>query len=296
MTMPRPRATPRPAFFAAAALLAAGCGDTPSSPVVRIPDERPSVQDVFVDRTAIDSNGAKRYYQDAVPAFRAYLAGHPHDADAHLEFGILLADLEMDGEALFHLNLFLDAAPDSARRTLAQSRLDEIARRSASGAGLAAGDVMAALDKRNLDYARLREAYGTLQSTNEVLVAENEKLRGKVAELDKRISNMVAGDASKPAQPQPGSLSRLTVQAPPAPAAPPRPAPGATSTPPTTTRPVSTRGGTWPVKPGDTFSNIAHKALGDRNRAREIRDLNTDQAGKFGLFDELPVGIILTLP
>ena len=297
MTMPRPSATPLSALFAAAALLAVGCGEVVRPPVVVVPAERPAVQPVFVDREAVEGEGAKRFTKDVVPAFRAYLAGHPEDADAHLEFGILLADLEMDGEALFHLNLFLDAAPESERSSLAKSRLEAIAARSASGSSRPAGEVMAALDKRNLDYARLREEYGVLQSTNEVLVAENEKLHRDVAELEKRLSLMVAGSASSPARPQPGSLSRLTDRTPPPPAGPSRTAsPGDAPVPPTTTRPVSTRGGTWEVKPGNSLAYIARTVLGDANRAREIRDLNNDQVGKLGLYDELPVGIILTLP
>lgn len=285
--MPRIRPT-APAVLLAAALLA-GCDyGTAPVPPIRPPDGRPNLQRILVEQS--HAQGRDRFRKDAISEYGTYLAYHPEDTEGHLEFGMLLADTENYAEALFHLRLFCDTAPDSEKAPLARQYMEKAAKAlTGTAAAVSSGtvtdsDLIDDIREKNLKIAELKKEMEGLRRQNQELADENERLGSRVSSLERRIELMLSGaDATPTASRRSRELANGRLDAP-------RPDPRPVR------QPVSTPAGEtqiWTVKEGDSLWSIAQKVYGDAARNVDIRNANP---GKIGPKDSLTVGDKLICP
>lgn len=252
-------------------LLTTACLPESQRPVLSIPAGRPNLQEVMVD----PAPGGSSRFQKAAQDYRAYLAAHPEDADGHLELGMLLADLELFGEALYHLRLYESATPTPAKQALLDEYLAKCIKEPPTESA-SEGELVAELTEKNLLVVELKKTIETLQKQTQDLTAENEKLTKRNTELEGRLSIMTSGVDSSPTPARHGSLNLA--------------APTHTQQ----TPPVNARNrGTYKVRSGDTLKSIAQAVYGDPARAADIRSANP---GKVPPNGTLTVGDVLICP
>lgn len=254
--------------------LLSGCAPRSQSPALSIPEGRPDLQAILVQKP--EENPSR--FQKAVHTYRAYLAGHPEDAEGHLEFGMLLTDLELPGEAQFHLRLYEAAGASPTKEKILLEYLEKCEKMTSSGAS-ADGELIAELTQRNIQLSKLRKSAEALEKRNQELTEENEKLEKKLADRDRRISMMLSGSDTETVPPHPADAFSQTKSS------------GSKSS---SGANLSGRTrGTYTVQEGDTLRSIAQKVYGDASRSQDIRSINP---GKVGPKDSLTVGDVLVCP
>ena len=272
-----------------ALVVAAGCDvcGRRDARTVSAPD-RPDLQSVLTDE-----RGGRDRFAAAAAGYRAYLAHHPEDADAHFEMGVLLEDSLADSaEALFHFRVFLDAAPDSEKAALAREYVAKAGKRLAGDAAKSAGRATDSTSKEELtkhieglnrrlasldaDRAALSNQVATLERENASLLDDISSLRRMLVAV--RTGADVAGSGPRKVP----ELTSKTLDAP----KPTTPAPSPSDSP-------ANRRGTYKVKRGDSLWSIAQLMYGDASRNTDIRRANP---GKIGPNDSLTEGDVLIIP
>ena len=284
-------------FLAAGAVafatLAAGCGR--SDGTIHAPAGRPSLQRVLV----AEEEGRGRFVATASKTYRAYLAHHPEDADAHLEMGILLFDaLSEYPEAIFHFQAFLDARPGSEKAEMARAYIAEArkrlsggkASRASSSAPAAGGSAMSAqelelvehIEELNRFIASRNGEFAALSNRVATLERENARLGDDLARTQRRVDILRKGGDSTPTGRRPSpALKNRDLGGP------------VVSSAPTAPPSAANRRGTWQVRRGDSLWKIAQAVYGDASRNVDIRNANP---GKIGPNDQLTEGDILICP
>lgn len=288
-----------PLFFLAllSTLLLSGCGEKEKPASVNVSDRRPNLEKVMLAKSG---KGSARF-KEAAEEYRAYLAGHPRDADGHLELGMLLVDTEYYGEGLFHLRTFLSAAPTSSKAALAQEYIDK-ATAAFSKSGKKGGDAATEVSDtelveniraKNVKIGELNKEIEALQQANGELAQKNEDQAKEIERLEKRVKMMLDGGDASPSGPRRSpELNRRQLDSSPAPS---HPSPSGIQRAAAETKPavpVNPKG-TYEVRAGDSLSSIANKVYGNVNKASDIRRVNP---GKIGPNDSLKAGTILVLP
>lgn len=283
-----PSARFRPIWMLALAVAAAGCDSQARRCAGVVPDvSRPDLQAVLVD----EQGGRNRFATEA-EHFRAYLAHHPEDAEAHLEMGILLLDaLGQSAESLYHFRTFLDAAPESEKAGLAREYVAKATKRLVGELSRSAGadtgstsreELTEHIEDLNRQLARLNADRANLSNQVASLERENAALVTDVASLRRMLADVRNGADVAPARPRKvPELTSKTLDAP-QPVRAPNPA----------ASPVNRRG-TYKVKRGDTLWGIAQLMYGDASRNTDIRKANP---GKIGPNDALTEGDVLIIP
>jgi len=260
-----------PIAMAAFLALAFGCGRT-AGPVTEAERETnyQRARDLY-ERG--DFPAAAEYYKRA-------LAADPNFAKAHLELGLLCDDKLGDPiSAIYHYRCYLELQPDSNKKQLVE---DFIERAKLS---LAAKLPQSPI----IDPSELTR----LQNENAALLRENETLRTRIAELEKRAGAVTvalgalpaavdSGSAAGPPTPVTTSSTAATVMV--APSPPPR------------TEAVSAEpahGRVHVVQKGDTLYSLALRYYGTSTGWERIY-----QANRSGLpsKDQLKVGQQLVIP
>lgn len=271
-----------------ALVVAAGCDvfGRRGARIVSAPD-RPDLQSVLTDE-----QGGRDRFAVAAAGYRAYLAHHPEDADAHFEMGVLLEDSLADSaEALFHFRLFLDAAPDSEKAALAREYAEKASKRLADNAAKAATTATDTTSKEELtkhieglnrrlasldaDRTALSNQVATLERENASLLDDISSLRRMLVAVRTGADVAASGPRKVP------ELTSKTLDAP-------KPA----HTPSPADSPANRRG-TYKVKRGDSLWSIAQLMYGDASRNTDIRRANP---GKIGPNDSLTEGDVLIIP
>lgn len=277
-------------FLLGLALLAAACctACAPERNASAVPDaSRPDLQKVLVE-----GDGGRDRFATAAVDYRAYLAHHPEDAEAHLEMGILLHDaLSQSAEAIFHFETFLAACPNSEKADIARDYIEQANKRLSASAARAeavrvpatsAEELTTHIESLNRQIAAIRSECGSLSNQVDKLERDNASLVSDVSSLRKKLAIIREGGDIAP--PRPRSVPELkshTIAAP-------RTSPTATPA----SSPANRRG-TYQVKRGDTLWSIAQLMYGDASRNTDIRKANP---GKIGPNDSLTEGDVLVIP
>ena len=275
--------------FVLAVVLAAGCDVLGRREPRTVPaPDRPDLQSVLTDE-----QGGRDRFVAAAAEYRAYLAHHPEDADAHFEMGVLLQDSLADSaEALYHFRVFLDAAPDSEKAALAREYVakagERLAGAAAKSAGHAASDTTSkeeltkhieGLNRRlasmDADRTALSNQVATLERENASLLEDISSLRRMLVAVRTGADVAASGPRKVP------ELTTKRLDA---------PTPARTPSP---SESPANRRGTYKVKRGDSLWSIAQLMYGDASRNTDIRRANP---GKIGPNDSLTEGDVLIIP